>query len=106
MKTTSKAAVPSIPKDRESGTHAVDSGADKRLRDVAFYAIGSFGDDDEDQVLSCLDALSVDMRVLEAAISGGTHEIDVEDAVCRFVGRIEAIRALHVELSKKAKVAS
>jgi hypothetical protein len=89
----------------ESGEHLTAKRAtpldEKRLRDAAFHAIGSYGDDDEDQVLSCLDALADDLRVLEAALAGDVMVIDVENSIGRFVGRAKAIRQLHVELAKQ-----
>jgi hypothetical protein len=73
-------------------------------------ALGYFAEGlDDNPVLSCLDALAVDLRVLELAVEAdtSTHEENtylVYSALGRLVARVKAIRALHAKLSEKARV--
>ena len=79
-----------------------------KAAELALGGIGHHGAHDDDPVLSCLDALADDMRILEVALQAepcehGVHE-QVEDAIGRFIERVKAIRALHVERSQEARV--
>jgi dTDP-glucose pyrophosphorylase len=77
-----------------------------KAAELALGGIGHHGEHDDDPVTSCLDALADDMRILEVALQAEPSErgdVDAESAIGRFIERVKAIRALHVERSDKGQ---
>jgi len=82
--------------------------ASNELADLALESIGYHGaEHDDNPVLTLLDKLSDDMRVLQLALdcedADDVHErcYLASTAVERFIGRVSVIRLLHVQRTER-----